>query len=213
MTPAKEVGGDFYDFFLLDEDHIALVIADVSGKGVPAALFMMIAKRLIRSSLQNGMTPGKALEQVNNQLLENNEMHFFVTVWLAVIDLKTGDGHACNAGHEDPVLKRKGEDYQLLIYPHSKIVAFLPDQIFEEHSFHLDPGDRIFVYTDGVPEAQNEKEEFFGEDRMIECLNQNPDVMPEQTLSGMTESIRSFAGAAEQFDDITMLSFLYLGKN
>ncbi len=212
MTPAKEVGGDFYDFFFLDEDHLALVIADVSGKGVPAALFMMIAKLLIRSSLQNGMAPGEALEKINNRLLENNKLGFFVTVWLAVIDLKTGDGIACNAGHEHPALKKRGEDYQLVIYRHSMAVSFLPDQLYEEHKFHLDPGDRIFVYTDGVPEAQNEKEELFGTDRMIECLNQNSDATPEQAISGMMESIRSFSGEAEQFDDITMLCFLYLGK-
>lgn len=212
MTPAKEVGGDFYDFFFLDEDHLALIIADVSGKGVPAALFMMMAKLLIRNTLQNGYPPAKALEKVNMQLLENNDLGFFVTVWLAVIDLKTGDGRVTNAGHEHPAVKRNGKNYKLVIYDHSTAVAFMPDLTYEEHGIHLNPGDRIFVYTDGVPEAQNEKGEFFGENRMIEALNREPDADPKQTLVNVMDSIREFTGEAEQFDDITMMCFQYFGE-
>lgn len=212
MTPAKEVGGDFYDFFFLDEDHLALVIADVSGKGVPAALFMMISKRLIRSGLQNGLTPGKTMEQVNNQLLENNDLGFFVTVWLAVLDLKTGEGCAVNAGHEHPAFKKAGEPYHLNIYQHDMAVAFKPDTAYKEHSFILEPGDKLFVYTDGVPEAQTLNEEFFGEEQMLQALNKDPDATPQQTIENVMESIRTFVGEAEQFDDTTMMCFHYFGN-
>ncbi|WP_051204715.1 PP2C family protein-serine/threonine phosphatase [Butyrivibrio sp. VCD2006] len=211
MTPAKEVGGDFYDFFLVDDNHIGLVMADVSGKGVPAALFMMISRVLIKSRLQNGESPGEALENVNNQLCENNDTGLFVTVWVAVLEISTGKGVAANAGHEHPVIRRAGGQYELITYRHSPAVACMEGIPFKEHEFVLKPGDSLFVYTDGVAEATNANDELFGTDRMLEALNRNPDALPEQVLAGVMDGINEFVAGAEQFDDITMLCLRYNG--
>ena len=212
MSPAKEVGGDFYDFFLVDDDHLALVVADVSGKGVPAALFMVIAKTLIKNRALLGESPAKILYNVNNQLNEGNSS-LFVTVWLAVIQISTGKGLASNAGHEHPAIRRAGGKYELSIYPHSPVVAMLEDIDFEEHEFHLNPGDSLFVYTDGVPEAVNSRLEQYETDRMLEALNQNPDAPAEEQIKAVRASIDRFVDKAEQFDDITMLCMTYKGKN
>ncbi len=211
MTPAKEVGGDFYDFFLVDENHIGFVMADVSGKGIPAALFMMISRVLIKSRLQNGESPGKALESVNDHLCENNDTGLFVTVWTAVLDIRTGKGLASNAGHEHPAIRRAGGKYELVTYKHSPAVAAIEGIGFKEHEFELAPGDSLFVYTDGVAEATNANNELFGTDRMLEVLNRNPDALPEQVLSGVMDGINEFVAGAEQFDDITMLCLRYNG--
>ena len=212
MTPAKEVGGDFYDFFLIDEDHLGLVIADVSGKGVPAALFMMIAKLLIKLRVKAGGNPGKMLSDVNNTLCEKNEMEMFVTAWLAVITLSNGNGVAVNAGHEYPALRRTGGRYELLKYKHGMPLAAMEGMVFREHEFHLDPGDSILVYTDGVTEATNINNEMFGEKRLIEALNKKPDASPDICIANVKRSIDDFTGEAEQFDDITMLGIRYNGK-
>ena len=211
MDPAKEVGGDFYDFFLIDDDHIGLVMADVSGKGVPAALFMMTARVLIKAHLQNGESPAKALGNANDQLCEGNEAELFVTVWAAVIEISTGRGVAANAGHEHPALRRAGGEYELQIYRHSPAVATMEGIPFKEHSFELNPGDSLFVYTDGVPEATSAEDELFGTDRMIEALNRDPDAAPELILKNVRAGVDGFVREAEQFDDLTMLCFKYIG--
>ena len=211
MTPAKEVGGDFYDFFLIDDDHIGLVMADVSGKGVPAALFMMVSRVLIKSHLQNGETPGEALSNVNEQLCEGNEAELFVTVWAAVIQISTGKGIASNAGHEHPALRRVGDDYAMVVYRHSPAVATMEGMRFREHEFQLNPGDSLFVYTDGVAEATNAQNELFGPDRTLEALNRDPDAEPKTILANVMAGIDAFVADAEQFDDITMLCFRYNG--
>ena len=211
MTPAKEVGGDFYDFFLVDNDHIGLVMADVSGKGVPAALFMMVARVLIKAHLQNGESPSEALENVNNQLCEGNEAELFVTVWAAVLEISTGKGVAANAGHEHPAIRRAGGEYALQVYRHSPAVATMEGIPFREHSFQLDPGDSLFVYTDGVAEATDANNELFGNERMLEALNADPDAKPEEVLSNVMRGIDAFVAGAEQFDDITMLCLKYNG--
>lgn len=211
MTPAKEVGGDFYDFFFVDEDHLAIVMADVSGKGVPAALFMVIAKTLIKSVFQSGGEAGTALSDVNDRLCEGNEAGLFVTVWMAVIDLKTGEGVSLNAGHEHPALCKEGGDYELVVYRHSVAVAAMEGMVFNERRFKLDKGDKLFVYTDGVPEATNADNVLFGTDRMIETLNKNKDKSLKEQVEGMKESIDEFVQDAPQFDDITMLCFEYKG--
>ena len=212
MTPAKEVGGDFYDFFLVDDTHLAMVIADVSGKGVPAALFMVIAKTLIKNQLQMGVTPSEALENVNNQLCEGNEAELFVTVWAAVIDLDTGDVLETNAGHEYPAIRRKNGLYELVKARHSPAVAAMEGMKFRQREFHMDPGDRLCVYTDGVTEATNAHNEMFGEARLLEALNRYPDAEVKELLTGIKQAIDNFVGDAPQFDDITMLSFIYYGK-
>ncbi len=211
MNPAKEVGGDFYDFFLVDEDHLALVMADVSGKGVPAALFMVIAKTLIKNRTQMGGTPGEILYDVNNQLCEGNEEDLFVTVWLSILELSTGRGIAANAGHEHPVVRHKDGNYELVLYKHSPAVAAMEGIRFREHEYVLDPGDRLFVYTDGVPEATNSREELYGTDRMTEALNTLHDPSPRELLEYMRKDIDSFTGDAPQFDDVTMLALYYNG--
>ena len=211
MDPAKEVGGDFYDFFMIDEDHMGFVIADVSGKGVPAALLMMVSRVLIKSGLQNGKSPAETLASVNNQLCESNDEEFFVTVWLAVLELSTGNGIAANAGHEHPVLRRAGGKYELQVYRHSLAVGVMKDVPFRQHGFHLNPGDSFFVYTDGVPEATDRNSELYGTGRMLEALNRDADAEPDQVLANLTADINRFVDGAEQFDDITMLGFRYRG--
>ena len=213
MTPAKEVGGDFYDFFMIDEDHMGFVMADVSGKGVPAALLMMVSRALIKSSLQNGNSPAKALASVNNQLCEGNDADFFVTVWIAVLEISTGKGIAANAGHEHPVLRRAGGKYELLIYKHSMPIGIIRDLPFKQHEFQIQPGDSFFVYTDGVAEATNGNKALYGTDRMLDALNKDPSAPPERVLANVAEDINSFVDGAEQFDDITMLCFRYLGSS
>ncbi len=213
MDPAKEVGGDFYDFFLVDDDHIAMVLADVSGKGVPAALFMMVSRVLIKSHLQSGESPAQVLAAVNNQLCDGNDPGFFVTVWLAVLEISTGRGVAANAGHEHPALRRAGGEYALVVYRHSPAVAVMDGISFREHSFELHPGDSVFVFTDGVSEATNAEEELFGTDRMLDALNRQPDADPMTILRNVKEDIDAFVGDAEQFDDITMLCLKYVGPD
>ncbi len=212
MTPAKEVGGDFYDFFLIDDDHIAMVMADVSGKGVPAALFMVIAKTLIKNHAQLGeLSPAKVLMRANEQLCEGNEAELFVTVWLGILEISTGKGKAANAGHEHPTLRRKGGKYELVEYRHSPAVATMDGIRFKEHDFELHPGDSLFVYTDGVAEATNSQNELYGTERMLDALNKDPNASPKTILENVKRSVDEFVGEAPQFDDITMLGFTYFG--
>ena len=213
MNPAKEVGGDFYDFFLIDENHIALVMADVSGKGVPAALFMVIAKTLIKNRALLGESPAQVMENVNNQLCEGNDAGMFVTAWLGIIDLTDGSAMASNAGHEHPVIRRAGGEYEFVKTKHSPALAVMDGLVYEEHSFKLNPGDSLYVYTDGVPEAGNSQQEFFGFDRLLKVLNANPQAAPKQITTNVKKAIDEFVGDADQFDDITMLAFKYLGKD
>jgi sigma-B regulation protein RsbU (phosphoserine phosphatase) len=211
MTPAKEVGGDFYDFFLIDRDHLGLVIADVSGKGVPAALFMMVSKTLIKNQLMSGCDPATALERVNAQLYERNSSKMFVTVWAAVLEISSGRGMACNAGHENPGIRRAGGDYELLIYKHGMFVGVRRAVKYENREFELHPGDSVFVYTDGVPEANRNDNEMFGEKRLADALNQMPDAEPQELIRHIREEVNRFADGAPQFDDITMLCLKYYG--
>ena len=211
MTPAKEVGGDFYDFFLIDNDHLAMVMADVSGKGVPAALFMMIAKTLIKNRLQSGETLSNVLANVNHQLLEGNEAGMFVTAWVGVLQLSTGDGIAVNAGHEHPAIRRAGGEWELVKYRHSLALATIEEAKFKEHTFHLGAGDSLFVYTDGVMEATSAEEELMGEERTLAALNRDPGAAPDIVLKNVMDGINTFVAGAEQFDDITMLCLRYNG--
>ena len=213
MRPAKEVGGDFYDFYMVDKTHVALVIADVSGKGVPAALFMVISKTMIKNRAMHGGTPGEILRDVNDQLCANNASDFFVTVWMAIIDIETGNGVSVNAGHEHTVIRRAGGSYELLRYQHSLPLAIMEGTEFKDREFKLNPGDRIFVYTDGVPEATNQKDELFGTDRMLASLNQHSEASLQDILTQLQDDIDIFAEGAMQFDDITMLVFDYRGES
>ena len=211
IAPAKAVGGGFYDVFLVYEDHLALVIADVSGKGIPGAMFMMTTKTLIKNQAKLGKSPEEVLGYVNNQLCDENEGELFVTVWLAVIEISTGKGLAVNAGHEHPAIRRAGGEYELVKYRHAPAVALEEDIRFREHEFELFPGDSLFVYTDGVPEAHNTENKLFGTDRMISALNSDLNASPKKLLETVWAEVDVFQGAAPQFDDITMIGFHYYG--
>ena len=211
MSPAKEVGGDFFDFFMVDDDHLCMVMADVSGKGVPAALFMVISKTLIKNRAQRGDSPAEILKNVNAQLCDGNEAQLFVTVWVAILELSTGKGVAANAGHEHPALCRCGQTFELVVYRHSPALATIEGIRFKEHEFQLYPGDSLFVYTDGVPEATNANNELFDNERMLQALNQHPDASPTTLLRTIRHEVDDFVGNAPQFDDITMLALKFNG--
>lgn len=207
MTPAREVGGDFYDFFLVDNDHLALVIADVSGKGVPAALFMVIAKTLLKNAVQTGLSPKVVLEKVNNQLCENNQAEMFVTVWLGLYEISTGKLVAANAGHEYPALRRGNGSFKLVRDKHGFVLGGMEGVRYREYELTLEPGDVLFLYTDGVAEATDSTNTLYGTERMLEALNRVPGAAPQQLLGTLKDSIDRFVGSAPQFDDITMLAF------
>ncbi len=211
MDPAKEVGGDFYDFFMVDDRHLALVMADVSGKGVPAALFMVISKTLLKNNAMQGISPSEVLYKTNNELCQGNDEMMFVTVWLGILDIETGELTYANGGHEYPAVMRAGGDFELVIEEHDLVLAAMEGVPFKEHSIKLNPGDRLFVYTDGVPEATSTENELYGTDRMLDILNANKTNSLENMLKSVRADIDKFAVGAPQFDDITMLGFDYMG--
>ena len=211
MDPAKEVGGDFYDFFLVDETHLAMVIGDVSDKGVPAALFMMTTKTLVRARTRRGGTPAEILRDVNAQLCEGNGSGMFVTVYIAIIDLATGRGLAVNAGHEDPVLRRAGGGFELVRYRHDRMLAMWPGLGFTDRAFELRPGDTLLVYTDGVPESVAADRRFYGTDRLAAFLNGHRELALEPLVRALRADIAAFAAGARQSDDITVLAVTYNG--
>ena len=212
MNPAKEVGGDFYDFFLVDDDHLAVVIADVSGKGVPAALFMVIAKTLIKNHAQNQEAPGTVFTQTNEQLCEGNDAGLFVTGWMGVLEISTGKFVYVNAGHNPPLLKRAGGTFEWLKSRPGFVLAGMEGVRYRENTLQLEPGDRLYLYTDGVTEATNSHEELFGDERLQNALNEYMDLPVEQFLPKIKECIDAFVGDADQFDDITMLALDYQSK-
>ena len=211
MDPAKEVGGDFYDFFFVGPDRMALVIADVSDKGIPAALFMMRSKTAIRGLAESGYEPEEIFYRVNNELCEGNELNMFVTVWMGIIDLKTGDMKCLNAGHEYPAIMRNGGDYEIFKDKHRLPLGAMKDMTYESYMMHLDPGDCLYVYTDGIPDAINVNEEEYGLERALNALNMYKDASMEGLLQGVKADQQEFVGEAKQFDDITMIGFRYNG--
>ena len=212
MDPAKEVGGDFYDFFMIDDDHLALAIADVSGKGIPAALFMMASKILLDDKAMLGGSPAEILEFVNERICSSDNDSMFVTMWLGILEISTGKLSCSNAGHEYPVIKRAGGDYELFRDKHSPAVGTMSGIPFKSYELTLEKGDALFVYTDGVPEATNSDNELFGTDRMVEALNSAKDAKPRDLLRTLRASVDAFVGDAPQFDDLTMLTLQYFGK-
>ncbi len=211
MQPAKEVGGDFYDFFLVDNDHLALVIADVSGKGVPAALFMVITKTLLKSCAQTGASPAEVLVKVNQQICENNAEEMFVTAWMGILELSTGKLTCANAGHEYPALRRANGMYELVKDKHGLVLGGMEMARYKEYELQLNPGDDLYIYTDGVVEATNADNELFKTERMLTALNAEADLSPRELLPSVKKHIDTFVGTAPQFDDITMLSLRYFG--
>ncbi|MCC8100704.1 MAG: PP2C family protein-serine/threonine phosphatase [Clostridiales bacterium] len=209
MDPAKEVGGDFYDFFMVDERHLAVVVADVSGKGIPAALFMVIGKTLIKDHTQPGISLGSVFVSVNNLLCDSNSEGMFITAFEGVLDLMTGEFAYVNAGHEIPYLCRKGETFEPYKVRAGFVLAGMEDIPYREGKLTLEPGDRIFLYTDGVPEATDADNQMFGLERMRDTLNQNLALSPEQLLPAVKEATERFVDKAPQFDDLTMLCLEY----
>ena len=211
MDPAKDVGGDFYDFYFIDEDHLCLVIADVSGKGIPAALFMMLSKRILEDFARQERTPDQILEKTNELLCDNNQAEMFVTVWLGILEISTGRLTAANAGHEYPAIRRKDGCFELYKDRHGFVLGGMEGMTYRGYDLQINPGDKLFVYTDGVPEATDAGGELFGTDRMTAALNTCADDSPEQILQKVKSTVDAFVGDAEQFDDLTMLCLEYKG--
>ena len=209
MSPAKEVGGDYYNFFLIDDDHLCMFIADVSGKGIPAALFMMSTKGIIDSCAMVGGSPAEILEKANNMICAKNREGMFVTVWLGILEISTGKLTAANAGHEFPVVKNGKGGFEVVKDPHGPVLGFMEDAEFKEYTVDLEHGSRFFIYTDGVPEASDRENNMFGMERLAEALNREPDVSPRKLLENVREAVDGFVNGAEQFDDLTMLCLEY----
>ena len=210
MGPAREVGGDFYDFFLIDEEHLGMVMADVSGKGVPAALFMMISKVILQSYAMLGQSPSEILGKTNEAICSSNQVDMFVTVWIGILEISTGKITAANAGHEYPALMQDGT-FSLLRDKHGLVLGGMEGIIYTDYEIELYPGDKLFLYTDGIPEASDGDYNMFGTDGMLEALNKDVDATPRETLNNVQEAVESFVKGAEQFDDMTMLCLEYKG--
>ena len=211
MEPAKDIGGNFYDFFLIDDDHLGLVIGDVAGKGVPAALFMVMVKTLIKNRALQGFSPAEVLQSVSEQMLESDAADMFAMSWFGIVELSTGKGIAANAGEEHPALRRAGKKFELQIYKHNPGIAVMEGVRFRDHGFQLMPGDTLFVYTDGVTDRVNEKEELFGVNRIVEALNRAPDASPSVLLQSMKQILHDFSKETPQNEDTTMLALKYYG--
>ncbi len=212
MDPVREVGGDFYDFFFVDDDHLCLVIGDVSGKGMPAALFMMASKILLADNAKMGKSPARILEDTNAAIYANNREDMFVTVWVGILELSTGRLTAANAGHEYPVLQNLEGRFELIKNRHGVMVGIFPDRRYEEYTLRLSPGTKLFIYTDGITESTSESDEFFGPVRLLDALNRNAAGAPRQVLSGVRQAIAEFSRGSSQADDMTMMCVEYRGK-
>ena len=211
MDPAREVGGDFYDYFLVDDDHLCMVIADVSGKGVPAALFMMASKIILANNAKMGKSPAQIMADTNAAICSNNQKEMFVTVWLGILELSTGRLRAANAGHEYPAIQHGDGSFELFRDRHGLVIGAMDISRYREYELQLSPGDRLFVYTDGVPEATASDNSMFGVERMLAALNEDPNTPPEQLLKAVRRAADEFMQGAEQFDDLTMLCLEYRG--
>lgn len=212
MTPAKEVGGDFYDFFMVDDDHLCMVMADVSGKGIPAALFMMASKIILANNAMLGKSPAQILEDTNAAICSNNQEEMFVTVWLGILELSTGLLTAANAGHEYPVIRYPDGCFALYKDKHGFVIGGMEGVKYKEYKLQLESGAKLFLYTDGVPEAMNAGDKCFGIQRMIEALNREAGAEPRGILQQVQAAVDDFVKDAKQFDDLTMLCMEYRGR-
>ena len=213
MMPAKEVGGDFYDFYMIDDNHLALVIADVAGKGIPAALFMMITKVLLKTRMSISLTPAEVLTVVNKEIYKNNQTNMFITVWLGVLELSTGMLTFSNAGHEDIAIYREKKKFTIHKKKHGIVLGAFEDYEYKNYHLRLNGGDKLFLYTDGVVEAMNKDGTMFGVERMLEALNNVRDDKVSEILNNVQSDVDKFVGEATQFDDLTMLAVEYIGVN
>ncbi len=212
MTPAKEVGGDFYDFFMVDEDNLAIVAADVSGKGVPAALFMVIGKTLIKDHTTSDKDLGEVFTEVNQLLCESNSEELFITAFVGVLNLKTGEFRYVNAGHELPFISKKNASFEPYKIRAAFVLAGMEGLKYKAGVMQLEPGDKIFQYTDGVTEATDKDNRLFGMDRLQNSLAKVFDKSPKEVLAAVKADIDEFVGEAPQFDDITMICVEYKGS-
>ena len=208
MNPAKEVGGDYYDFFFVDDDHLCLFIADVSGKGIPAALFMMSTKNVLSSNAMKSLSPAEILENTND-IVAKNMQDMFVTVWLGILEISTGKLVASNAGHEFPVIRQPDGKFEVFEDVHGPFIGGFQGVKYTDYEIKLGHGARLFVYTDGVPEATDRKNDMFGMERLVDALNEAPEATPEKLLENVRTSVDRFVKDAEQFDDLTMLCLEY----
>ena len=213
MMPAKEVGGDFYDFYMIDDNHLALVIADVAGKGIPAALFMMITKVLLKTRMSISLTPAEVLTVVNKEIYKNNQTNMFITVWLGVLELSTGTLTFSNAGHEDIAIYRDNKKFTIHKKKHGIVLGAFEDYEYKNYHLKLNSRDKLFLYTDGVVEAMNKDGTMFGIERMLEALNKSKDDKVGEILTNVQVDVDKFVGEATQFDDLTMLAIEYIGVN
>ena len=205
MLPAKEVGGDFYNFFLIDEDHLGIVIGDVSGKGIPAALFMMVTNIVVTNRAIVGGTPADILEYVNRDICDHNEAGMFVTLWLGILELSTGSVIAANAGHDDALICQKNGETSPMKSRHNLVLGAFPEARYSNFEFTLKKGEKMLLYTDGLTEATNAHEQLFGRTRAIEALDANKEKSPQEIIEGIKKCVDEFVGEAPQFDDLTML--------
>jgi sigma-B regulation protein RsbU (phosphoserine phosphatase) len=212
MEPAKEVGGDFYDFFLVDENTLAVVMADVSGKGIPAALFMVISKTVIKNTVQTGQSPAEVFNIVNKMLLEGNETNMFVTAILGYLDIPTGKFSFANAGHNPPIIKKAGAKFEWLKVKPNLFLAGTETTTYVQHEVVLNPGDEILLYTDGVTEATNNSLEFYGDPQLLVAANSKQNLSPRELIAHVKKDLDDFTKGAEQADDITMLAIRYVGS-
>jgi sigma-B regulation protein RsbU (phosphoserine phosphatase) len=213
ITPAKEVGGDFYDYFFIDEDHLCLCIGDVSGKGVPAALFMAISKVMIKSRAADDFSPASILTHVNDELAADNEALMFVTVFLMIVNVHTGDFVYTNGGHNPPYLKRADGRIERLAELHGPVLGPMSGMAFKEGRNRLQRGDTVLLYTDGVTEAMSPVRKLYGEKRLVEILGTCEYSTPEDLVTAIVKDIEKFVAGAEQSDDITLLTFLFLATS
>lgn len=213
MFTAKEVGGDFYDFYFVDDDTLAFLVADVSGKGIPAAMFMMQSKTLLKSYAEAGMSVEAVFTHANEKLCEGNEAGMFVTAWMGFLNVKTGELRFANAGHNPPLLKRADGSFQYLKTRPGFVLAGMEGIRYRKNELQLQPGDRLFLYTDGVTEAINEEQALYGEERLLSTLDRHANSDPQSVCDAVKADVDAFAGAAEQFDDITMLCISYHGES
>ncbi len=208
MEPAKEVGGDLYDYFMIDDNHLLLSVGDVSGKGVPAALFMVITKTLLTSHGIQQLSPAEILQTTNNQLCENNTSSMFVTCWLGILTLSTGELTFVNSAHPHAIIYTEGTFKYLETEPNLMLGA-MEDTVYDEHTITLKHGDRLLIYTDGVTEATNTENELFAEERLLKSVKKTLALNAKDTVKSIRADINTFIGNADQFDDITMLDFIY----
>ena len=206
MQPAKEVGGDFYDVFFVDKDRIAFLIGDVSGKGIPAALFMAYSKITLQNCIRDIPALGEAVATANNALCARNEADMFITLWVGVLDLQSGEITYVNAGHNPPVTVLSGE-VSYLTKKSGLVLAGMEEVPYREHTLTLQKGDMVYLYTDGVTEAENAAKELYGEERLLRCFEQIKNSAPEKVIETIKQSVEVFVNGADQFDDMTMLCF------